>query len=194
MSPSDYAHMKQSKRYSAFMGFTTMVIMLLLQGTSAAALSGIATMAEPDWFKISINQQETLDLQVEASNMTGNMTLGVAVTLGINSDFGETLYLAADVLNSTKNASLSYVQVDPTPIYLAVFFITDENSSVAINYTITCSHPIITYSYSQYYNEVVYPEIVTKTTIIGILIGGIALMVTIYFLRKRQREKALSLL
>lgn len=174
-----------------------LVLLASSQATSATpgySITAVATPDKPDLYKITINPQETLAIQVHAQNITGNITLGVALMLGLAANFGDTLYLVADSFNSTKDASISYLHVDTTPLYLGIFFVTGENEGVSIAYDITSSHSIVPYSYAQYYNDVVYPKIIADTMIVAIIVGGIALAVTVYFLRKRQREKALSLL
>lgn len=163
----------------------------LVPVSRAWSLPGTATQDEPDWYKISIDAGATLQLQVNATGVSGSTTLGVAITLGIAANFGDTMALRAVPINSSANASITYQHVDTTPLYLVVFFVTNE-TGLDIPYNITSSHPVVVYSYAEYYAEVVHPDLMRKLVLLATALSGIAIFVTVYFLQRRQREKALA--
>jgi hypothetical protein len=186
--------MRPAKHFASFVALISIGLLFISQGCSAAAQSGVVNSTEPIWYKISIESQATLNLQVNATNVTANSSLWVVLAIGITPNVGDTPTVALTVINRTQNTTLTYQHVHTTPLYLLILYYPDVNSSTSVAYIISCSHPIVPYSYQQYYDDVVYPDIVQKTTLVGLLIGSLALIVTIYMLKRRHKEKASSLM
>ncbi len=186
--------MKPAKHQAPLVALIIISLLCISQGCSAAAISGVVISPEPNWYKISIESQATLNLQVNANNVTANSTLWVVLALAITPNVGDTPTVALHVINSTRNVTAAYKHVDTTPLYLMILYFPDVNCSTSMAYNINCSHPIVTYSYTQYYNDVVYPDIVFKVTLVAIILGGIALVVTIYLIKRKRKEPSTRLL
>ena len=56
-------------------------------------LNGSIDTTEPDWYKISSKSNDLIEIEVLGYGISGDVIIGVAITLGIASDFGETLYI-----------------------------------------------------------------------------------------------------
>ncbi|MEX2726053.1 MAG: hypothetical protein Q6353_002265 [Candidatus Sigynarchaeum springense] len=181
--------MKPVKRPASLMALISLVLLFLPQSCGAVVLSGIVTYPEPNWYKISVESASNLHIEVTAANITANSTLWVVLATGISQNIGLTPTLALDVINKTQNATISYNYNDTRPLYLMIlYFYRHLNSSNSIVYSVICSHPIMPYSYSQYYNDVIYPEIIKQVVVVGIILGGIALAITIYLIKRRRKE------
>ncbi len=185
--------MKPAKHYASLVALVSIALLCISQGCSAAALSGVVNSPEPTYYKISIESQATLSLQVDATNVTANSTLWVVLAVGITQNTGDTPTVLLDGINRTRNATISYKHVNTTPLYLMILYFPDTNCSSSIAINMSCSHLIVPYSYAQYYDDVVYPDIVQKTTLVAIMVGSLALIVTIYLLKRRGRERTASL-
>ncbi len=181
--------MKLAKHQASFVALISIGLLCISQGCNAATQSGVVNSPEPDWYKISIESQATLNLNLNATNVTANSTLWVVLAIGITPNVGDTPTVALYVINSTQNATGAYKHVHSTPLYLMILYFPDVNCSTSVAYNLSCSHPIVPYSYTQYYNDVVYPDITQKTLLVGLLVGSLALILTIYLIRRRQREK-----
>ena len=167
----------------------TIVLILESNVSRAITLNGTIDTTEPDWFKINSGSNEIIEIQVNGLGVAGDVVVGVAITLGMSSDFGETLYIKATVINRTKSdALLSYQNLQGLPVYLVIFLI-NGSETISINYNLDCSHNITSYNYQEYYNEVVLPQIINYTVIIGVTLGFAASVVTIYFIKRWRREK-----
>ncbi|MBN2152974.1 MAG: hypothetical protein JW839_16095 [Candidatus Lokiarchaeota archaeon] len=186
--------MRPAKHQTALTALVCIGLLCISQGCSAAVQSGIVNSIEPVWYKISIENQATLNLQVDATNVTANSTLWVVVAIGMAQNLGETPTVAGDVINSTWNATIVYQHVRTTPLYLLILYFPDENCSTSVAYSINCSHPIVPYSYTQYYNDVIYPDIVNQVTIVAVILGGVAMAITIYLIMRRRKEPSSKLL
>jgi len=170
----------------------TIILMLLNNTSRAVTLNGTIDTIEPDWFKISSGSNELIEVQVQGYGVAGDVAVGVAITLGMAADFWETMSINAAAINSTKSdASLSYQNSQGLPVYLVIFLI-NGSETVSINYNLDCSHNISSYSYQEYYNNVILPQVITYTALIGVTLGFAATVVTIYFIRRWRRTKRAS--
>ena len=132
--------MKPSNRVLVLIPLLIVGISCIPRSCSGELVTGIVSDVEPSWYKITIASQDTLNLTVKELNSTAATIIGVALTLGIAQNFGDTLFVKATVINSTQNATFTYKHVDQGPLYLTVFIIQDENMTV--QYQINSSHPI----------------------------------------------------
>ena len=74
-----------------------------------------------------------------------------------------------------------------------ILYFPGVNCSNTIVYDIFFSNPIVTYSYEQYYNDVIYPDIINKVTIAGVILGSVALVITFYLLKRRRKYPSSNL-
>nr|MDO8116248.1 hypothetical protein [Candidatus Sigynarchaeota archaeon] len=160
---------------------------LLSRGSSAALLTGVAPENDPKSYKIDIEQDEILTLTVNECNMTGNCSVLAALALGMARNFGDTLCLTVAELNSTQNATITHTHVAQTPLYLIIYVLECGNNS--LQYEINSSHPIVEYSYSEYYGDVVLPEVVPRIVFLAIALGFVALVITAYLIKRRRGER-----
>jgi len=137
-----------------------------------------------NWYKITFGEGEKIQVNVTCIE-EANYTVGVIISDKVqpNVDIASTMVLVGAILNATQNVSISYVTWDffqkTFGIFLLIISLNDSNPLV-INYTIDCSHPIMPYSYNQYYNQVFLPIFLTVVAIIL----GIAAAITMYLIKK----------
>jgi len=170
-----------------------------MQPCGATAIPGAVTSPQPEYYKISFGSPVTLDIKVNATNVTANSYLWVVLATGITANVGDTPIVyngssyCVEVINRTRNATIVYNHVDTTPLYLMILYFPGVNCSNTIVYDIFCSNPIVTYSYEQYYNDVIYPDIINKVTIAGVILGSVALVITFYLLKRRRKYPSSNL-
>jgi hypothetical protein len=176
--------MKYSNNLRVLIPLLILGIACIPRGCSAVLVTDTVTDVEPNWYKITIASQ---DITVDEYNSTAGTIIGVALTLGIAQNFGDTSYVAAAVINSTQNATISYKHVDQGSLYLVIFFI--EYGNKTVEYQINCTHQMIEYSYSAYYNDVTLPEIIPKVVLLAVALGGLGLIVTVVVIKRQRRER-----
>nr|MDO8114966.1 hypothetical protein [Candidatus Sigynarchaeota archaeon] len=151
-------------------------------------MTGNVSPAAPIWYKITVPSQNTLNLQVNATNLTNPTILGVALTLGIAANFGDTVAEVTAVINSTQNATLAFNQTNEFPLYLTIFFINDS-ANASVGYQFNCSYPIVNYSYGEYYRDVVYPDVIMKVIALAGMLGSIVVILTIILVKRSRNER-----
>jgi len=136
------------------------------------------------WYKIIFNVGETININV-TSNFNKNFTIGIIISPGVqpSNSIGSTAILTADILNNTKNATVSYTSSNFLHgifgLYLLIISLNSSNPD-NVTYLIASTHNIIPYSYDQYFNEVSFP--ITLIFIGSFIIIGV--VITIYIIKK----------
>lgn len=160
----------------------------LLNPTSQIKVSstqtGSITNETFNWYKITFNEGEEIRVNVSCS-IEANFLIGAIITDQVQPDdkIAYTKVLVGGIINATQNATLSYRTSDffqkTFGVFLLIISLNDSNPAV-MNYTIDCSHPLIPYSYTQYYNEVYLVIVLT----VMVIIMAIAIPITMYIIKK----------
>ena len=137
-----------------------------------------------NWYKITFGQGEEIQINVTCSEEM-HFEIGAIISDKVQpaNNIGSTMVLVGEILNSTQNVSLTYQTWDffqkTFGIFLLIISLNDSNP-ITMNYSISCSHPIIPYSYERYYNEVFLPIFLV---VVAIIIG-VAAVISMWVIKK----------
>ena len=146
--------------------------------------TGSITNESYNWYKISYNEGGEIRVNVSCT-IEENFLIGAIITDQVQSydKIGYTKVLVGGVMNTTQNVTLSYRSSDffqkAFGVFLLIIALNDSNPAI-MNYTIDCSHALIPYSYSQYYNEVY----LVLFMIVAVIVIGIAAVISMYIFKK----------
>ncbi|MHA1831729.1 MAG: hypothetical protein ACTSWR_09385 [Candidatus Helarchaeota archaeon] len=140
------------------------------------------------WYKIIYNTGDLLQINVSSSD-NRNYIIGAIISTAVqpSSNLGGTLILVADILNATHNVSLKYRNSNyfqhMTGLYLLIVALNNSNPE-NLSYIINSTHPLLPYSYEQFFQEVHLPLLLLIATIF-IVVGAI---VSVYFILKYKKS------
>lgn len=171
-------------------------------GVRATTLAqGRITNETWDWYKVApLNETNPLvTVSVTSNNTAYNASsrflaaVLIATRVQPPQKIGETAYEVISNFTESRSVQISYNITSSAQraegVYVLVISIADSNP--AINYSLACSHPLHRYSYGRYYEEVVKPRTDPIVNAILILVIGTGIVLTMYLVNRRIREKRL---